>query len=44
MEFLSLLVQSKFEGLTLFRNVNHEEVDTVLVTVAQPFGAGIIFF
>jgi len=30
-----LLGQSKFEGLTLFRNVNHEGVDTVLVTVAH---------
>jgi len=28
-----LLGQSKFEGLTLFRNVNHEGVDTVLVPV-----------
>ena len=27
-----MLGQSKFEGLTLFRNVNHEGVDTVLVT------------
>jgi len=24
-----------FEGLTLFRNVNHEGVDTVLVTVVH---------
>jgi len=31
----SLLGQSKFEGLTLFGNVNHEGVDTVLVTVAH---------
>jgi len=30
-----LLGQSKFEGLTLFRNVNHEGVDTVLATVAH---------
>ena len=30
-----MLGQSKFEGLTLFRNVNHEGVDTVLVTVAH---------
>jgi hypothetical protein len=28
------LLQSKFEGLTLFRNVTHEGVDTMLVTVA----------
>jgi len=28
-----LLGQSKFEGLAFFRNVNHEGVDTVLVTV-----------
>jgi hypothetical protein len=28
-----LLKQSKFEGLTLFRDVNQEKVDTVLVTV-----------
>ena len=35
MGFLSLLGQSKFEGLTFFRNVNHEEVHTVLVTVAN---------
>jgi len=33
MGFWSLLEQSKFEGLTLFGNVNHEGVDTVLVTV-----------
>ena len=31
----SLLGQSKFEGLTLFRNVDHEGMDTVLVTVAH---------
>jgi len=31
----SLLGQSKFEGLTIFGNVNHEGVDTVLVTVAH---------
>jgi len=30
-----MLGQSKFEGLALFRNVNHEVVDTVLVTVAH---------
>jgi len=30
-----LLGQSKFEGLTLFQSVNHEGVDTVLVTVAH---------
>ena len=30
---LKLLGQSKLEGLTLFRDVNHERVDTVLVTV-----------
>jgi len=30
---LKLLKQSKFEGLTLFRNVNQKRVDTVLVTV-----------
>jgi hypothetical protein len=30
-----LRIQSKFEGLTLFRNVNHEGVDTVLVKVAH---------
>jgi hypothetical protein len=35
MGFLSLLGQSKFEGLTLFRNVNHEGVDIVLATVAH---------
>ena len=28
-----LLGQSKFEGLTLFRDVNQERVDTMLVTV-----------
>jgi len=32
MKFCSLLGQSKFEILTLFRNVNHERVYTVLVT------------
>ena len=26
---------AKFEGLTLFRNVNHKGVDTALVTVAH---------
>jgi hypothetical protein len=35
MGFGSLLGQSKFEGLTLFRDVNQERVDTVLVTVAH---------
>jgi len=35
MGFLSLLGQSKFEGLTLFGNVYHEGVDTMLVTVAH---------
>ena len=35
MGFWSLLGQSKFEGLTLFRNVNHEGVDTVLATVTH---------
>jgi len=35
MGFWNLLGQSKFEGLTLFGNVNHEGVDTVLVTVAH---------
>ena len=30
-----MLVQSKFEVLTLFRNVNHDGVDTMLVTVAH---------
>ena len=32
---LKLLGQSKFEGLTLFRDVNQERVDTVLVTAAH---------
>ena len=35
MGFLSLQGQSKFEGLTLFRDVNQERVDAVLVTVAH---------
>jgi len=35
MEFWSLLGQSKFEGLTIFGNVNHEGVDTALVTIAH---------
>jgi hypothetical protein len=35
MGFWSFLGQSKFEGLTLFRNVNHEGVDTELATVAH---------
>ena len=35
MGFLSLLGQSKFEGLTIFRDVNREGVGTVLVTVAH---------
>ena len=30
-----MLGQSKFEGLTIFQNVNHEGVDSVLVTVAR---------
>ena len=30
---LKLLGQSKFEGLALFRDVNQERVDTMLVTV-----------
>jgi len=30
-----LLGQSKFEGLTFFRDVNKERVDNVLVTVAH---------
>jgi hypothetical protein len=35
MGFWSLLGQSKFESLTVFREVNHEGVDTALVTVAH---------
>jgi len=35
MEFGSVLGQSKFEGLTLFRDVNHGSVDTELGTVAH---------
>jgi hypothetical protein len=35
MEFWAILGQSKFEGLTLFRKVNQERVDTVLVMVAH---------
>ena len=35
MEFWSLLRAQIFEGLTLFQNVNHEGVYTVLVTVAH---------
>jgi len=35
MGVLSLLGQPKFKGLTLFRNVNHDVLDTVLVTVAN---------
>jgi len=31
----TLLGQSKLEGLTLFRDVNQEKVDTVLVMVAH---------
>jgi hypothetical protein len=31
----TLLGQSKFEGWTLFRDVNQEKVDTVLVMVAH---------
>jgi len=30
-----MLEQSKFKALTLFRNVNHKGVDTVLVTAAH---------
>jgi hypothetical protein len=33
--FWSLLGQSKFESLTVFRDVNHEGVDTMLVMVAH---------
>ena len=32
---LKLLGQSKFEGLTLYRDVNQEKVDSVLVMVAH---------
>ena len=32
---LKFLGQSKFEGLTLFRDVNQDRVDTVLATVAH---------
>jgi hypothetical protein len=35
MGFWSLLGQSKLEDLTLFQDVNHEGVDTVLVMAAQ---------
>jgi len=35
MKFWSLLGQSKFEVLTLFRNVNHERAYTMLVTAAH---------
>ena len=35
MGFCSLLGQSKFNILVLFRDVNQERVDTVLVTVAH---------
>jgi hypothetical protein len=35
MRFWILLGLSKFKVLTLFRNVNHEGVDTMLVTVAH---------
>jgi len=30
-----VLGQPKFKGLTLFRNVNHEGVDTMLVEAAR---------
>ena len=40
-EFCSLQGQSKFEGLTIFRNINHEGVDTVLVTVVGPCHHGM---
>jgi hypothetical protein len=44
MGFWSLLGQSKFKGLTLFQNVNHEGVDTVLVTVAhQKFPVELVY-
>jgi hypothetical protein len=33
--FWSLLGQSKFESLTVFQDVNHEGVDTTLVTAAH---------
>ena len=32
---LNLLGQSQFEGLTIFRDVNQERVDTLLGTVAH---------
>jgi len=32
---LNFAGQSKFKGLTLFRDVNQDRVDTVLVTVAH---------
>ena len=34
-QIFSVMGQPKFEGLTLFRIVNHEGVATVLVTVAN---------
>ena len=36
-----MLGQSKFEGLTLFRNVNHKGVDTMLVTVAHKMSSKV---
>jgi hypothetical protein len=33
--FSEIQGHSKFEGLTLFRNVNHEGLDTVLVMLAR---------
>jgi hypothetical protein len=35
MGFWNLLGQSKFENLTVFRDVNHDGVDTVLVTATH---------
>ena len=35
MGVLKLLGQSQFEGLTLFRDVNQERVDTVLVSYGR---------
>jgi len=35
MEFGGLMRKSKFEALTLFRDVNHERVDSMLVTAAD---------
>jgi hypothetical protein len=41
MGFWSALVESKIEGLKVFRNVNHESVDTVLITVAKDVYTGL---